>query len=395
MHPEGNSSRPETTPWTAFIWWLSTADAHTLRECRAEHERYRIIGLSVLVTWIFATIAWGYFFSTMLEDDLLIYGLALFFGFAIMTIDRNLIAAMQKGEGGKGWLPFAFRILLAFTIGLFISQPIVLMLFRKDVATQMALNKEKKLQEYRQQAAALDAGAQGDIDRHIAELKARLDGQQREVQAREDAYIRETDGTGGSGRVGEASIARVKRNAYQQAMERYDALKRETEPQLALYAARRDSLRSEAMAKEARYTATFTDGFLAQVEALSDLTRAHAPVRSRYRLIIFIITLIEVMPVLSKWLLPKGEYEERMAQRQALGIHNARLRSEKEKALEQHFTERSTETDRRSIDEFFAQSAAAKEDLARDVIGEPLNGSGSYTSLWNRYRERVFTKKEM
>ena len=84
---------------TRFLWWLAAADADILKDCRTEKERYRIIGISVLVTWMFATLAWGYFFSTILEDDMVVAGLALFFGFAILSIDRTLIAAMSRNNG--------------------------------------------------------------------------------------------------------------------------------------------------------------------------------------------------------------------------------------------------------------------------------------------------------
>lgn len=394
MSSEEKSSKTAITPWTSFLWWLSTADASTLKECPTEHERYRIIGLSVLVTWIFATIAWGYFFSTMLDDDFIVYGLALFFGFAIMTIDRNLIAAMSKKEGNS-WLPFTFRIVLAITIGLFISQPIVLMLFRKDIATQMELNKEKKLQQFRQETTALNAPVVQDLNQHIQSLQDQLQQKQDEVKSYEDGYIQETDGTGGSGRIGEKAIARVKKLAYQNAAQQYADLKKQDGIQIAVYQGRLDSIADARKQKEASYTATFTNGFLAQIEALSDLTANHPPVRSRYRLIIFIITLIEVMPVLSKLLLPKGVYDEKLSMQNQQDVHNALLSTEKEKALQKHFQEQSLEADKRSIDEFFEQSASVKKLLAEDVIAEPLNGSGTYTTLWKKYRERVFGKKEM
>ncbi len=395
MDTEEKSSKPEISPWTSFLWWLSTADAATLKECPSEHERYRIIGLSVLVTWAFATIAWGYFFSTMLDDDLIVYGLALFFGFAIMTIDRNLIAAMNKKDGSTPWLPFAFRIILAITIGLFISQPIVLMLFQKDITSQMALNKEKKLQQYRDETTTLNAPLLQDYSQHVQSINNELQQKQDAVKSYEDSYIQETDGTGGSGKIGEKSIARVKRLAYQDAAQQYADLKKGDAPKIALYQGKIDSIANAVKQKEALYTATLTGGFLAQVEALSDLTKDHPPVKARYRLIIFIITLIEVMPVLSKWLLPKGVYDEKLAQQTSLGVYNSKLAVDKEKELQKHYQERSLETDKQSIDEFFEQSVSAKKHLAEDVIAEPLNGSGSYTMLWKKYRHRVFGKKEM
>jgi hypothetical protein len=128
---------------------------------------------------------------------------------------------------------------------------------------------------------------------------------------------------------------------------------------------------------------------------LNDLTEDHPPVRSRYRLIIFIITLIEVMPVLSKWLLPKGVYDEKSAQRAALGIYGAQLHAGKEKELQQHYQERSLETDKQSMDTFFEQSLPVKERLSVEVLSEPQNGSASYSGLWKNYKRKIFSGKEL
>src|ERR1700754_2376303 len=97
IHPKLPDTPAEQKPYepdgfTRFLWWLATADADILKQCQADRERYRIIGIAVLVTGLFATLAWGYFFSTVVKDDLAIIGLALFFGFAILSIDRSLIA---------------------------------------------------------------------------------------------------------------------------------------------------------------------------------------------------------------------------------------------------------------------------------------------------------------
>jgi len=141
-----------------FLWWMAAADAATLQECRLDRERYRIIGISVLVTWLFATLAWGYFFSTVINDEIVVAGLAVFFGFAILSIDRSLIAAMS-GAGRRQFLPVAFRLFLAVIIGLFISQPVVLMLFQKDIQAQMVLNRQGKLEKFREELDALNAPA--------------------------------------------------------------------------------------------------------------------------------------------------------------------------------------------------------------------------------------------
>ncbi|BAV04102.1 protein of unknown function [Filimonas lacunae] len=390
---EAPVKQDEPDSFSRFLWWLATVDTDTIKECGPEKERYRIIGVSVLVTWLFATLAWGYFFSTVISDDWLIALLSLFFGFAVLAIDRNLIAAMGKNGQRTGWLPVVFRLALAITIGMFLSQPIILMLFKKDINTQIALNKEKKLQTYRQKLTELNAPLVARYQAEITNIQKRLQASEEQVQYYKDSYIKETDGTGGSGKIGEAAVARVKRNEYEKTAAGFNQLQQELKPQLS---AAQDSLRSittENQRKETEYAATLTDGFLTQVEALNDLISEHPPLQTRYRLVILIITLIEVMPVLSKLLLPKGEYEERIAQQTALGMYKAELAAEREKALQQHYATSATEADKASIDQFFAASRTTKEATGQHTIDN--NHHQSYTQLWKQFKNKVFTKKEL
>ncbi|HAK11175.1 MAG TPA: hypothetical protein DCO78_03625, partial [Chitinophagaceae bacterium] len=56
------------TRWEQFLWWLATAEADLLKTCVVDRNRYAIIGMSVMGTWIFATLAWTYFFSTVVSN---------------------------------------------------------------------------------------------------------------------------------------------------------------------------------------------------------------------------------------------------------------------------------------------------------------------------------------
>ncbi len=304
--PTANTPAPDGL--SKFLWWLAAADINILKDCRADHERYRILGISVGVTWLFATLAWGYFFSTIVDDEVVIGGLAVFFGFAILSIDRSLITAMS-GSGRRKFLPAAFRMLLAFTIGLFVSQPIVLLLFQKDIQAQMVLNRQGKLEKFRAELTTLNEAHTATLQQDLQQWQQQLQQKEAQVKAYKDDYIKETDGTGGSGKIGESSIARVKKTAYLKADEELTALRNSLSPQQQERQAQLSGLWKENAAKEKVYVASLTNGFLAQTEALEELTAEHAALRNRYRLIVLIITLIEIMPLLSKLLLPKGEYD--------------------------------------------------------------------------------------
>src|SRR4026208_2335594 len=89
------------SPFTEFLWWLSTAEKELLSECVVDRNRFRIIGMTVMTTWIFATMAWTYFFSTIINNIFLYVILGAFMGFVILTIDRALIKGITKFNKNK------------------------------------------------------------------------------------------------------------------------------------------------------------------------------------------------------------------------------------------------------------------------------------------------------
>src|SRR6187549_1710897 len=119
----GENFSPSQTD--TILWWLATAEKELIQDCVVDRNRYRIVGLSVLGTWLFATLAWTYFFSTAVDNPLMCLSLGLFMGFIILTIDRTLIKGINKSHKNKV-TPLLFRGLLAITIGTFMAQPAVL-----------------------------------------------------------------------------------------------------------------------------------------------------------------------------------------------------------------------------------------------------------------------------
>lgn len=376
-----------------FLWWLAAADADILKDCRTEKERYRIIGLSVLVTWLFATLAWGYFFSTIINDDMAVLGLALFFGFAILSIDRTLIAAMSRSNGNTRFMPVAFRLLLAVTIGLFISQPVVLMLFKKDIIAQLELSKQAKLEAYRAQLVTLNAAQRATLQQALDRGRQQVQQKEAELKFYKDAYIKETDGTGGSGRIGESDIARVKKSAYLKSDEDLQALQRSWEPQQQQLQAQLAGMHSADSLKETVYLGTLTNGFLAQIEALHELTEKHPPLQQRYRLIVFIITLIEIMPLLSKVLMPKGEYDEKLASATAQGVEAAKLEVAAGKELLQHYQEAALAADKATIDDLFASTEGLRKEQAAQMVKEwQRRENRQYRHLWQQAKQLLLGK---
>lgn len=388
---EDTATRSADNPsaWEKFLWWLSAVDADVMKECGTDRFRYTIIGYTVLATWIFATLSWGYFFSTLFDDAAIVIPAALFFGFVILSIDRGLIAGLNNGGKNK-WLYVVLRLSLAMTIGFFLSQPVVLMLFEKDVDGHLPVIKEKKVQAFSNQvrlenAISLDQ-AKAEVDR-LRNLQA---SKEQHVLDLKSDYIKETDGTGGSGKVGESTVAKVKKAAFMQAQEDLTTWKRETQTQLDSALATQKKVEQSVQSQIDTFSKGLNDGFLTRVETLDDLMVVHPPVKYRYRLVILLIMLIELMPLLTKLMMSSGLYEERMqleSEKKKLGWQNERAGM---KELEKEFHRQSFEADKKLQERIGREMEAYNNRKADEMFQEYQRFPDDVRSFWDRLKSQLF-----
>src|SRR5205085_1867671 len=181
--------------FTEFLWWLSTAEKEILTDSVVDRNRYRIIGMTVLATWAFATFTWTYFFSTIVDSLLITVALGLFMGFIILTIDRALIKGITKFNKRKFW-PLLFRGLLALTIGTFMAQPAVLYMFDKEIKLQTSLDNEKKKMVKRQELDVLFKNRKDELLQQKEKMKSELDKKYSDVATARTNFLSETDGSG-------------------------------------------------------------------------------------------------------------------------------------------------------------------------------------------------------
>ena len=127
-----NEKTNEPANFTRFLWWLSKGEEELLIGAAIDSNRYSIVGMTVFTTWLFATAAWSYFFSTVTYNFLLALPLGLLMGFIILTIDRALIKSINRQMKNR-WLPVVLRIVLASIIGMFMAQPALLYMFKKKL----------------------------------------------------------------------------------------------------------------------------------------------------------------------------------------------------------------------------------------------------------------------
>ncbi|MEO0446073.1 MAG: DUF4407 domain-containing protein [Verrucomicrobiota bacterium] len=135
--------------------WLSGSGPDLLEECtRAEQRKHEAIGLSVLVPCVFALIAAGYAVSTLTKNVVVIVAVALAWSGIILLIDRSLLATYRNSLAPK-WkmVQFTIRMTVAVLMGLTVSHPITLLLFKDTIRAQVEQEIADDIAEVRVEAA--------------------------------------------------------------------------------------------------------------------------------------------------------------------------------------------------------------------------------------------------
>lgn len=382
------------TRWRKFLWWLSTAEKELIETCVIDRNRYAIVGMTVLGTWLFATLAWTYFFSTVTSSIIASLLLGLFMGGIILSIDRALIKGIAKNNKRKAF-PLVFRILLALTIGLFMAQPALLYLFDKEIKVQVSIDNEQRKKDKRaSQDSVYSTGKKELLDQKSA-LELQLTNRYTEVSAARDRFISETDGTGGSKKIGLKDIALAKKNAYQQLDANYNLLKEQITPQISRIDSQLLVFEKNIQQEQANFEALLNNGFITRIEALNHLVSNNTAVAYRYYLLVAILMLIELMPVIAKTLLPDGSYDEKVRLRESLEKTLTQKNHERELALKELHNQTVFEKDSQFIKAGIAQADDARNQQIKETMEQwKTNPDNSLKSTWNDLKKNLLLTQE-
>ena len=382
------------TRWRKFLWWLSTAEEELITNCVIDRNRYAIVGMTVLGTWLFATLAWTYFFSTVTSSVIASLLLGLFMGGIILSIDRALIKGIAKNNKRKAF-PLVFRILLALTIGLFMAQPALLYLFDKEIKVQVSIDNEQRKKNKRISQDSVYATGKKELTDQKAALQLQLDNRYAEVSAARDRFISETDGTGGSRKIGLKDIAQAKQREYQQLDGNYNALKEQLTPQIQRIDSQLLVFEKNIQQEQANFEGLLNNGFITRIEALNHLVSNNTAVAFRYYLLVAILMLIELMPVIAKTLLPDGSYDEKVRLRESLEKTLTQKNHERELALKELHNQTVFEQDSEFIKSGIEEANKVRNEHIKHTMKNWKNEPGnSLKSNWNELKKNLLLKHE-
>lgn len=154
---ETEAKRGELRPIERVLIWLSGSDANLLHEeCpRWEKVKYEAFGASVLVPVAFGMIASCYAVNTLTDNWFVILGFSLVWGFIILTIDRVLLSTYRAfATASKKLTQFILRLTVAILMGLTVSHPLTLLVFKDTIASEIERKRDAELSDIREAADA-------------------------------------------------------------------------------------------------------------------------------------------------------------------------------------------------------------------------------------------------
>ena len=132
-----------------------------------------------------------------------------------------------------------------------------------------------------------------------------------------------------------------------------------------------------------------SDGFLTRIETLDDLMLTHPPVKYRYRLVIMIIMLIELMPLLTKLMMPSGLYEEKVED----AMLQKKLAWQNERAafheVEKMFYEKALASDKQLQNEVMAEIDAYRRKEAENYFNQWKQNPGKVRQFWEQLKSKL------
>ena len=275
------------------------------------------------------------------------------------------------------------------------AQPAVLYMFDKEIKLQTSLDNEKKKMLKQQELVTLFKIPKEALLKQNADLKTELDLKYVAVSKARENFLAETDGTGGSGKIGIKDIAIAKRNEYQKLDDEYQILLKESQPKLDSTETALKEIDNNIKTEEANFILYLNNGFLTRVEALTNLLKDNAALQFRYYLIVFILMLIELMPVIAKTILPSGSYDEKVMLREEMEIDIAHSNIRKEQQLKELYNQMAFDNDAEAITAFFSLTKDDRNEKMKTFSKKwKEENHQTFDGLWEKMKKEILTKQE-
>lgn len=338
---------------TAMLLRMSAADDTVLERCPTERRKFALTGGLVLTAATFAALSSTVTLHDFLHVPLAIAVLiALFWGAAIMNIDRWLLVSIRRQR--SPWLTLAMalpRLFLAVVVGLFVAQPLVLRAFQTEIDQQAHHDKGEELKAaniqlearykplgrllsqktaLQQEVTRVATGKDVVENPQYQELTKELRTLERHAGEAENAATCELEGTCGTRKFGRGPVfgrkheveAKRARPVEEKKRERVELKKELTTQEEQSRHEQRElakqrlphidkevhRLETDKVAEERRNRADAAErpGLLDRIEALDRLASRKSAIRYRELLMWLVVLAFDTLPAFAKTLMSLG-----------------------------------------------------------------------------------------
>ncbi|WP_248960066.1 DUF4407 domain-containing protein [Sphaerisporangium perillae] len=340
---------------------LSGARPEILERCPTDRGKFEGIGGAVLTTSVLATISMAFaLYSALGVSVLIAVPASLVWGLAILSLDRWLVSSIQP-DGPRQWRLAVPRILMAVLLGVVISTPLVLQIFKSEIDAQIVEIKQERANAFTDQQARGTVGKEvarlrqavaeqekvvasgGEVpqdpakDPKIKALIAERDAQQAQAKKHYDEWQCQLYGGRDCPRKGDGVLARASESSYKKAKGLVDKLNRQIDDRkkqltatdesakgLRLAAAKAELPKVQAqldaaVRQQSDLQASFNaenqtlNGLLIRLRALNEVSGKDFTLNVARALLFLLFLLIECLPVAVKLMQKPGNYEKVLA----------------------------------------------------------------------------------
>lgn len=343
-------------------------DSPTLPD--AEINRYRALGLAIVIVAAFAGVSMGVALSTWTNTWWIVSLGSVAFAIAIWTIERILTTGLKgklappsaadlpqhrtisdpdqpassspdtsnvdiDSDLPSGTLSLRrrlsvgmsilWRFAVATAIGLLVSQPLVAMIFSGPIESQLQSERQSTLADVRRPyQTTLDSlrDLRGAAERSFGE---RLDSQRERLRCYQELRTAEISGAKmskcgftTSGTTGNGTKTKALDTLAASVEEDLDALQDSANTRLTRLDAQRRRVRGQMQQAVAQRRQTFKASLLTQLRALEEVSQEEPLIRYAHWLLFAALCLLDTLPVLVKVQIGGGPYDRYVAQEDAL-----------------------------------------------------------------------------
>lgn len=274
------------------------------------------------------------------------------------------------------------------------AQPAILYMFDKEIKMQVSLDNEKRKLTKRTELDLLYKNRKDELLKEKASLQKDLTTKYGGVNSARDKFIAETDGSGGSGKVGIQDIALAKRNEYQKLDEEYKLFQTQQQPRIDAIDEELKTMEETIKKQETDFLNYLNTGFLTRIEAMNNLLKNNDALQFRYYLILIILMLIELMPVIAKTLLPVGVYDEKVKQREALEKQMAEESVDYEREMKRLYNKLSMQQDTETMEEFFRMQKDEQKNKLNHFGKDWKRNDENVQGFWEKIKQQMIGRPE-